>query len=402
MKPPPTISSFGTRTPHLVRYSLQRHRNLYIRAIAPALSCQLWHDGSRGTIHDAERPKSWIGTSKRHRSTATAPAQKSSYGRAAPPPAKTNKTNVPAKPSHSTQNTTAVSTASKSHASTQVPMARAKESLNPPPFTHAPELAVPARKSNQGYLSYLWKAGRSYLSFYKTGVSNVRQTSKLARTLREKAAKHPNSDVLTRAEWQIVQRSKKDMLRLPAFGAIFLIFGEWTPLLVMYITPLIPEPCRIPNQVQRDLEKTEKARKERSNMNSAQMMRLMHKDRGIAGADPSKAKVSSQAESIRTENALQLTHLDLVLASARYNCHSRLWDLLFLTPPKFWLQRNVRKKYEYLRTDDRLIERDGGCQALDWRETQRAAIERGFDVAGKKEEDVRRSLATWWSGGRLK
>jgi len=291
-----------------------------------------------------------------------------------------------------------------------VPIVKAKENLNPPDFTYAPELTVPARKADQGFISYMWKTGRSYLSFYKSGYRNVRQTSKLARSLREKAAKQaqkPISDVLTRAEWQIVQRSRKDMLRLPAFGAIFLVFGEWTPLLVMYITPLIPEACRIPSQVSRDLAKTEEVRHKRQNMAAHNAMRLMAKDRRGAGApmamptgfDSSQGKVIPEAEAFRTVDPLHLTHFELLLQSARYNCHSRIWDFLFITPPKFWLQRNVRKKYEYIRTDDRLIERDGGFQALDKRETERACIERGFDVIGKREEDVRRNLASWWKGG---
>lgn len=407
MKPPPTISSFGGRTPHFVRVNLQSRRNIHTRAIAPALSGQLWHDGSRKRIQTPKGVKNWTGQSTRCASIAAAPAQKSSYGRM-PPPAKTSKTTVPAKTSHSTKSTAPVKSSATPTSrtsvvpSTQIPVVRAKENLNPPPFTHAPELDIPTRKADQSFISYIWKAGRSYLTFYKSGVSNVRQTSKLARSLREKAAKQgkEQSDVLTRAEWQIVQRSRKDMLRLPAFGLIFLVFGEWTPLLVMYITPLIPEPCRIPSQVSRDLAKTEHIRHQRQDLASRLAMRMMAQDRRVPGkADHAEGSGIAKAEAIRNTNALQLTHFELLLESARLNCHSRIWDWAMLTPPKFWLMRNVRKKYEYMRTDDRLIERDGGFQAMDKREAERAAIERGFDVVGKREEEVRRSLAMWWRGG---
>jgi len=193
------------------------------------------------------------------------------------------------------------------------------------------------------------------------------------------------------------------MMRLPAFGAIFLIFGEWTPLLVMYITPLIPEACRIPSQVQRDLAKREETRRARLDMR-ATVMRLMHKERKIPGTeanlpDTSKGKGVSDAEALRETKVLEMTHLELFLASARYNCHSKIWDWLLVTPPKFWLQRNVRKKFEYLGTDDRLIERDGGYQALEKREVERACVERGIDVLGKKEDEVRREGGKWWRGG---
>jgi hypothetical protein len=116
---------------------------------------------------------------------------------------------------------------------------RAKENLNPPSFTYAPEISVPARKADQNVVKWLWKAGRAYLTFYKQGISHVRQTSKHAKTLRQKAQQPPNtnkdiSDVLTRADWQIVRRSKSDTMRLPAFGILVLALGEWLPLVVMW------------------------------------------------------------------------------------------------------------------------------------------------------------------------
>jgi hypothetical protein len=393
---------------------------MHIRAIAPALSCQLRHDGSPRILQEKRDQHSWKANSERYKSTAVAAASKSQYGREAPPPAKTSKTKLPMKTTASPAKTASLVPSEKStdHGAgppatqarrTQVPMVRAKEQLNPPSSTYAPELNVPARKADQGFISYIWKAGRSYLSFYKTGVSNVRATSKLARSLRDKAAKaapKASHEVLTRVEWQVVQRSRKDMIRLPAFGLIFLVFGEWTPLLVMYITPIIPEPCRIPTQVKRDLAKMEEIRHKRQNMTARQAMSLMAKDRRPAGApgsvpvntDISNRRVLPEAEVVRVTNPLDLTHLELLLLSNRYNCHSRIWDWLLLTPPKFWLQRNVRKKFEYLRTDDELIERDGGYQAMDKREVERACIERGIDVLVKKEEDIRMALAKWYKG----
>jgi hypothetical protein len=277
----------------------------------------------------------------------------------------------------------------------QLPVLKAKEDLNPPPFTYAPDLTVPARGSDQGFLSYIWKAGRSYLAFYKSGVSNVRQTSKLARTLRSQAGATDLHAALTRAQWQVVLRSRKDMLRLPAFAAIFLVFGEWTPLLVMYITPLIPEPCRIPSQVSRDLAKTEKTRHERLRRAGTHALRLLAKDKRVAGASQDGPQTYNAA-ALRTANPLHMPLYELVCASARFNCHSRLWDWVVVAPPKFWLMRNVRKRFEYLRQDDEAIVRDGGCQALERREVERACVERGMDVGGRKEEELRRALGGWF------
>ncbi|KAH7085924.1 hypothetical protein BKA63DRAFT_500763 [Paraphoma chrysanthemicola] len=405
MKPRPTISTLAFAVRPRTGTHLQCRRNVHVRAIAPALSCQIWHDKSRRTIQSIGGAKSWEAYTTRHASTAAAVAPKSSYGREPPPSVKGSKTTIPAKttPSKSktpanlsstpSPSTTAVSTPTKN---AHVPILKAKERLNPPPFTYAPDLTVPARRADQGFLSYIWKAGRSYLSFYKSGVSNVRQTSKLARELRDRATKagKEQHEVLSRAEWQVVLRSRKDMLRLPAFGAIFLVFGEWTPLLVMYITPLIPEACRIPSQVQRDLAKTEKTRHERQRRAAVDAMRLLARDKPTGSTNFTPQTYSAAA--IGRADALKMPLYDLVLTSARFNCHSKLWDWAFVTPPKFLLQRNVRKKFTYLAKDDAAIERDGGCAGLEKREVERACIERGVDVVGKKEEELRRVLGAWF------
>jgi hypothetical protein len=100
------------------------------------------------------------------------------------------------------------------------------------------------------------------------------------------------------------------MLRLPAFGLIFLVFGEWTPLLVMYITPLIPEPCRIPKQVMRSLSKTEAKRHDRQRRVGLDAMRLMARDRRVAGSGGVR-DVEANAEAIRRTNPLDLTLFEL-------------------------------------------------------------------------------------------
>ncbi|KAF2129882.1 hypothetical protein P153DRAFT_260754, partial [Dothidotthia symphoricarpi CBS 119687] len=258
-----------------------------------------------------------------------------------------------------------------------VPILKAKANLNPPPFTYAPDLHIPARKADQSFVGYLWTTGRSYISFYKAGISHVRQTAQLAKKLRARVGSNPATEVLTRAEWQVVRRSKSDMIRLPGFGLLVLVLGEWLPLVVLYITPIIPEPCRIPQQVQRAQEKAQRRRMERLRDVSRRGMSLQAQERRVAGA--------------QTQDSLY----ELLLKSARFGCHSPVWDTLGLTPPKWLLRRNVGKVLEYVRMDDGLIERDGGWAALERREVERALVERGVDVLGKKEEDMRREIVEW-------
>ncbi|KAF1844067.1 uncharacterized protein K460DRAFT_288814 [Cucurbitaria berberidis CBS 394.84] len=335
-----------------------------------------------------------------------------------PPPAKSTghakdaKTSVPAKhgASPGLSSSTTVLAKRPSTASTTVPIVKAKENLNPPLFTYAPEINIPARKADQNIASYLWAAGRGYLSFYKTGISHVRQTAKLAKQLREKAAKSSGQDmseVLTRAEWQIVLRSKKDVRRLPAFAALMLCMGEWTPLIVIYLTPVIPEACRIPSQVQRTLGKIEKIRQERLRRVTLDSTRLMMKDRRAGGTLPTTSestdfKKNAQVmpgAAVANFNLESMSPFELLLTSAQYNCHSRIFDWLYLTPPKWLLQRNVGQRLGYLWKDDALIERDGGWAALNKVEVERACVERGINVLGKREDELRKALVVQWKGG---
>ena len=181
-------------------------------------------------------------------------------------------------------------------------------------------------------------------------------------------------------------------MRLPAFGALVLIFGEWLPLLALYITPLIPEPCRIPKQIHRKLHKSETRRTEREKRLALDAARLTARDRkpGIT----STAVVAPQA--VRVDAIQTLDLYSLLNLSCKLDCHSWLWDKLFLTPPKSVLRWGLRRKLEYLSLDDGLIERDGGVQGLSKREVERACVERGVRVLGRKEEELRREMAAWF------
>jgi hypothetical protein len=225
----------------------------------------------------------------------------------------------------------------------------------------------------------------------------VRSTATLAKTLRQKkreANTEGNGEVLTRAEWQIIRRSKADMLRLPIFGALVLLLGEWLPLIVMYITPVIPEPCRIPSQNTRTVRKLEERRKAREKRLGMDAARLLYGTR--------KPGVPTSIDDVPAPNAvmpedLERLHLfGLLTLSSKLDAHSKIWDLLLLTPPKRVLRWGLRKRLEYLQKDDGLIMRDGGWQGLGKEEGIRACMERGIDVSGRSDKDLRGDLKAWF------
>jgi len=171
----------------------------------------------------------------------------------------------------------------------------------------------------------------------------------------------------------------------------------------MYITPLVPEACRIPQQVQRSLRKMEDKRQDRLHRISMNATRLMLKDRqpvrsthGHEPSNPPKNDTAGTVVTSSTKNWHELSLYELSLVAAQQDCYPALFDWAPFTPPKWLLEKNVKKKMDYLSTDQKLIERDGGWAALNKQEIQRACVERGLPIVGKREDELRKALATKW------
>lgn len=113
-------------------------------------------------------------------------------------------------------------------------------------------------------LSYLYRLGRSYLSFYKTGLKNVWFNYKEYRKIKERLGSFPLNDVvkyggkggrptISRREYQLCLRTRHDIGKLIPFGLILVICGEFTPLVVLALgSAVVPSTCRIPRQVVKD------------------------------------------------------------------------------------------------------------------------------------------------------
>jgi hypothetical protein len=242
------------------------------------------------------------------------------------------------------------------------------------------------------------------MTFYKQGISNVRETARFAKTLRKKAEETPDrdmSEVLTRAEWQIVRRSKNDVRRLPVFGVLALVLGEWMALFAIFLTPVIPEACRIPKQVERKKRKLEERRSKNMMHIMKRMRRLVRKE--VPPMKPRPMHLPKDGSMDQTPKNIALARIqaasvhnltigELCFFAARHDCYPRIFTWTPFIPPKWLLQRNIRRKFAYTSKDDELIERDGGWAALSKLELERACEERAFDVVDKTEEDMRKSL----------
>lgn len=184
------------------------------------------------------------------------------------------------------------------------------------------------------------------------------------------------------------------MMRLPAFGLLVLLMGEWVPLIALYVTPLIPEPCRIPAQVTRDVRKAEERRVARANKLMIEAARIVHRDR-VPGASL-KVQGQGMSRALGVETVDQMDTLTLLNHAARLDAYSKIWDWLPISPPRAVVAWGLKKKLSYLRKDDELIIRDGGWQGLGPLEVRKVCFERGIEALEVGEREMRMQLAKWY------
>jgi hypothetical protein len=112
--------------------------------------------------------------------------------------------------------------------------------------------------------SYLWRLGKAYLAFYKTGLKNIYSNYKEYTEVRRRIGKTPIHEAvlysgtpgyptITRRDFQLYLRTVHDLKTLVPFGLIFAICGEFTPFVIPLLgSRIVPFTCRIPRQVTQD------------------------------------------------------------------------------------------------------------------------------------------------------
>lgn len=154
---------------------------------------------------------------------------------------------------------------------------------------------------------------------------------------------------------------------------VFFICGEFTPLVVIALTSIVPYTCRIPKQIENDRKTLEKRRD--------------ISFRNLTTALPGNAAGAHDLE------RMQLLHISWSLGLS-----SSVWDWLggrLPGLPTSILRRKVRKRVQYLEWDDKLIIKGGGVEGMSLEEVKMALIERGVDVLGKSESRLRSALKAW-------
>lgn len=250
--------------------------------------------------------------------------------------------------------------------------------VNPPAVSRPPPLTLPRRRDYESAPKYYFELGKGYLRFYKDGLKNVLASRRL---LREKLKRTPADDrpsifrphyvprTFSRADWVLLWRVRHDMIRLPLFGLMLIVIGEFTVLVVAYVDHLVPYTCRIPTQIFAALEKGEQRRK--------------------AAFDEFESKYPHGVLSPRVTQDVARSH---VLKSLHIS--GGIWDKLGFTPPGMWQAKGIYRM-AYLEGDDKNIVEDGGPTGLEYDELRLACADRGIDTLGKSETELRSWFGDW-------
>ncbi|TAQ87600.1 hypothetical protein B7494_g4052 [Chlorociboria aeruginascens] len=122
-----------------------------------------------------------------------------------------------------------------------------KDQINGPSSTRPAPLDLPIRGANERFFfKYAFQLGKAYASFYKIGVKNIYTNFRAARTIQDTVDSHRSlslaisSNALSRSEFQLLTRSGHDIRRIPMFALVYLVCGEFTPLVVLAITSVVP------------------------------------------------------------------------------------------------------------------------------------------------------------------
>ncbi|KAI0123628.1 hypothetical protein BJ170DRAFT_89735 [Xylariales sp. AK1849] len=243
--------------------------------------------------------------------------------------------------------------------------------LNPPPSTRPPPLTVPARDPDSSLFAYLLTLGKAYTTFYKDGLkaifTNRRLLAEVSRTLNAPAHITGADTTVgpTRAAVLLQERTRHDISRLPVFGLLVLVFGEFTPLVVLAFPKLTPYTCRIPKQIEK-LRTNAQARQAASRRN------LQY----VTAGDSSALDKVTPGHIVRS----------LGLGSS-------IWDKAGVDPP--FANQRANQAVRRIFRDDVMIKDGGGVNALEPDEVVLACEDRAIDVRKEGVDALRARLGDW-------
>ncbi|KAF4922132.1 hypothetical protein CGCVW01_v005535 [Colletotrichum viniferum] len=253
--------------------------------------------------------------------------------------------------------------------------------LNPIATSRPAPLELPERQPDQSKVSHLFAQAKTYINFYKGGLRAVfanrrhiqdviASKKKSVPGFREPSVFSPGlvPEGFSRADWVLLWRVRHDILRVPLFGVVLLICGEFTPLIVIFVDGVVPYTCRLPRQLAASFAQAEERR---------------HKSFEDFERAAPEGVVKGNVKGAAQKHVLRSLHLP-----------GMMWDKIGFIPPGMWASKG-RLRMAFLEGDDRLLLRDGGVAGLEEQEVRIACTERGIDCAGRSDKDLRKLLDRW-------
>lgn len=210
--------------------------------------------------------------------------------------------------------------------------------INPPRSTIPPPLNLPSRGDEAVYV-YWFRLGRAYGSFYKDGIKAVYFNYQAAKILKnrislELKAKDVTDAVskraITRSDFQVLARNSHDIGKLPIFGLLVLVFGEWLVFIVPYVPNRVPSTCRIPSQIRGMRLAAEERRKASFRQGivepSQEQFPQDVSDSSEQGKESTAAWPVAFSAEYRQKILKNLQDDQLFHLSSTLGLHNRLWD----------------------------------------------------------------------------
>ena len=158
-----------------------------------------------------------------------------------------------------------------------------------------------------------------------------------------------------------------------------MICGEFTPLVVVFVTGLVPRIIWLPEQFRKKRNEAEERRKacQRKGGFSYTARDVILRDEASALTDPNERDITMYvAQSL----GLYPSILDRFLPAYVLSGLAR---------------RRVDKRLKDLEVDDFAIARDGGVKSMDKEEIVMACEDRGIDLSGREDSQLRQDLSEW-------
>ena len=231
---------------------------------------------------------------------------------------------------------------------------------------------------------------KTHLTFYKTGFKGIISNYKAAQAMpnlgfrpltssRKRVYEAALHNRISRADMQLLLRTRADYKTLPFFGLIFLVCGEFTPLLVPFLTSFVPPTLHLPKQIQKERSKIAGRRED------------------VRAAGPPEWRKITNIWDIKPI-AYEDKYLDGTFQrlAAELNLYPAWWE--YMRPKRLYMMRvrlRLGRRLTELKYDDILMLREGKVQQLLRQEVEMALDRRGIPVEGKSEPVLRSDLHRW-------